>query len=281
MKMLKFSEMMKESKNEIKKELMLAKRGNVKLRIKARCIQLAADIPLDPEEEDRRKILAQGLEVPKFLAKMQERAAERQLRHEEARERRIKLEQEKEEVKTAAEIAKKMEDEEVKRKRMLEMCDKRRREKHIKIVREQERQKYIEDMIKVKAFYARKLMQRIGFKAFELLIQLKRINHKKANIHRRQTCMKKHFILWHLNTKAVWDFKKEQAYDLYQVMLIKHHFAIWKHVRQIHKSKYLVAIDWYEVKITEKIVKHWALKTQQNKILEIAKLRGAEAHYNW
>lgn len=281
MKILKFSEMLKESKNEIKKELMLAKRGNVKLRIKARCIQLAADISLDPEEEDRRKILAQGLEVPKFLAKMQERAAERNMRHEEARERRIKLEQDKEEVKTAAEIAKKMEDEEVRRKRMLEMHDKRRREKNIKIIREQERQKYMEDMVRVKAFYARKLMQRIGFKVFELLILLKRTNHKKATIHRRCMCIKKHLILWHLNTKAVWDFKKQQAYELYQVMLIRNYFAIWKHVRQIHKSKFLVAIDWYEVKITEKIVKHWALKTQQNKILEIAKIRGADAHYNW
>ncbi|CAO1345607.1 unnamed protein product [Diamesa tonsa] len=280
MKMLKFSEMLKESKNEIKKELMLAKRGNVKLRIKARCIQLAADIPLDPEEEDRRKILAQGLEVPKFLAKMQERAAERNMRHEEARERRIKLEQDKEEVKTAAEIAKKMEDEEVRRKRMLEMRDKRLREKNMKIIREQERQKYMEDMVKVKAFHARKLMQRLGFKVFELLIQLKRTNHKKATIHRRRMCMKKHFLLWHLNTKAVWDFKKQQAHELYQVMLIKHHFAIWKHVRKIHQSKYLVAIDWYEVKITEKIMKHWALKTKQNKILEIAKIRGADAHYN-
>ena len=63
---------------------------------------MAADIPLDPDEEDRRMILAQGLEVPKFLAKMQERAAERNMRHEEARERRLKLEQDKEETKTAA-----------------------------------------------------------------------------------------------------------------------------------------------------------------------------------
>ncbi|CAO1327072.1 unnamed protein product [Diamesa serratosioi] len=280
MKMLKFSEMLKESKNEIKKELMNAKRGNVKLRIKARCIQLTADIPLDPEEEDRRMILAQGLEVPKFLAKMQERAAERNMRHEGARERRLKLEHEKEELKTAAEIARKMEDEEVRKKRMLEMRDKRRHEKNIKIFREQERQKYMEDMAKVKAFYARKLLQQLGFKAFELLIRLKRSNHKKAINHRRRMCMMKHFILWHQNTKAIWDYKKQQANELYHVMLIKHQFAIWRHVRKIHQSKFLVAVDWYEVKITQKIVTHWALKTKQNKILEIAKLRGAEAHYN-
>lgn len=107
MKLCKFSEMLKESKVDMKNELRsAARRGNFKLRTKARCIQMAANIKSDPEEEERRKMLAQGLIVPRFLAKMQERAVERLTRHEEARQRRIRLEQEKEEIKTAAEIAK-------------------------------------------------------------------------------------------------------------------------------------------------------------------------------
>lgn len=107
MKLCKFSEMLKESKVDMKNELRsAARRGNFKLRTKARCIQMAANIKCDPEEEERRKMLAQGLIVPRFLAKMQERAVERLTRHEEARQRRIRLEQEKEEIKTAAEIAK-------------------------------------------------------------------------------------------------------------------------------------------------------------------------------
>lgn len=107
MKLSKFSEMLKESKVDMKNELKsAAKRGSIKLRTKARCIQMAANIKSDPEEDEKRKLLAQGLIVPRFLAKMQERAAERLMRHEEARQRRVKLEQEKEEIKTAAEIAK-------------------------------------------------------------------------------------------------------------------------------------------------------------------------------
>ena len=174
-----------------------------------------------------------------------------------------------------------MVDEEVRKKRILEMRDKRRHEKNNKMFREQERQKYMEDMAKAKTFHVRKLFQRIGFNAFELLIRLKRTNYKKATIHRRRMLMMKHFILWHQTTKAVLNLKKQQASKLHHMMLIKHHSAIWRHVRQIHQSKFLVAIDWYEVKITEKIVTHWALKTQQNKILEMAKIRGSEAHYNW
>jgi hypothetical protein len=107
MKLAKFSEMLKDSKIELKNTLKsAAKKGNIRLRTKARCIQIAANIKSDPEEDERRKLLAQGLIMPKFLAKMQERAVERLQRHEDARQRRIRLEQEKEELKTALELAK-------------------------------------------------------------------------------------------------------------------------------------------------------------------------------
>lgn len=281
MKLAKFSEMLKESKNDLKMELIAAKRGNTKLRSKARCIELAANIKPDPEEEEKRKLLAQGLMMPRFLQKMQERALERVARHEGARDRRLRLEVEKEESKTAAEEAKRLEDEEAKRKRLLEMREKRKLEKMAKQLREEERQRYLDNLKLAREFYARRLMQRVGFRVFELLIRLKRTNHKKSMIHRRKICMKKCFNIWHINAKAVWDHKRAQADRSYELSIMRGCVSTWKHVHRIHKSKFLVAIDWYEVKVAQKLLISWIQFTQQSKFIEASKMRAAEAHYNW
>ena len=281
MKLAKFSEMMKESKNDLKMELITAKRGNAKLRVKARCIELAANIKPDPEEEERRKLLAEGIVVPKFLQKMQERTIERLARHEEARGRRMKLETDKEESKNAAELAKRLEDEADKRKRLMEMREKRRQEKFAKLIREQERQLFLENVQRARNHYARNLMQKLGFKVFELLIRLKRTNHKKSTIHRRRMCMKKCFLTWFNNAKVVWDNKRVQADRLYDILVMRCCIRVWKHVHNIHKSKFLVAIDWYEVKLSEKLFKDWMAFAHFSKVMEMNKLRVSEAHYNW
>lgn len=105
LKLSKFAEASKQCKAEMKSELQLvAKSGDPKLRARARCIQITANIKPDHDEEDEaRKLLAQGLLVPKFLSKMQQRAEERVQKHLEARERRLRLEKDKEQSKIAVE----------------------------------------------------------------------------------------------------------------------------------------------------------------------------------
>ena len=280
-KLAKFTEMLKDSKNDLKMELMNAKRGNTKLRAKARCIQMAANIKIDPEEDERRKMLAQGLIVPRFLQKMQDRANERLTRHQEAHDRRAQLEIDREEHKSQAEMAKKLEDENEKRKRLLEMREKRRQEKFAKQIKEQERLQFIENMKKAKDHYSRNLMKTLGFHAFELLIRLKRTNHRKSMIYRRKMCMKKSFNLWFINAKAVWDQKRAQAERLHELSLMRDCLKVWKHKHSIIKSKFLVAIDWYEVKITEKLYYAWIQFAQESKFIENNKMKKAEAHYSW
>lgn len=281
MKLVKFSEMLKESKNDLKMELINAKRGNTKLRVKARCIELAANIKPDPEEEERRKMMAQGLMVPKFLQKMQDRAIERLTRHEEARERRLRLENEKDEIKNQIELSKRMEDEEGKRKRLLEMREKRRQEKIIKQLKEQERLRFQENLKRAKDHYTKSLMKQLGFRAFQLMIRLKRTNHRKSMIFRRKMCMKKCFNLWFINAKIVWDNKRAQADRLHEISLVRGRLTVWKHVHNIHKKKFLVAIDWYEVRVSEKLLKCWIQFSQQSKFIESNKMKVAEAHFNW
>lgn len=82
MKLAKFSEMLKESKHELKTELRnVARKGNMRLRSKAKCIQIIGSIKPDEEDENKRKLMAQGLIVPKFLSRMQARAELRSIKH--------------------------------------------------------------------------------------------------------------------------------------------------------------------------------------------------------
>lgn len=43
----------------------------------------------------------------------------------------------------------------------------------------------------------------------------------------------------------------------------------------------LVAIDWYEMKLSERIFCIWDGYTKEQKLIEEVKLRQATAHYNW
>lgn len=105
LKLSKLSDEARAAKQELKEELAnMVRRGDLKLRPKAKSIQIAGNIKT--EEEDDTQLKAHGLQIPKFLVKMQARAMERTMKHQEAKERRMKLEQDREDARSAAEEAK-------------------------------------------------------------------------------------------------------------------------------------------------------------------------------
>lgn len=107
LKLHKLSDEARAAKQELKSELShLSRRGDLKLRARVKSIQITGNIKSDTDEDESKKLQAQGLIVPKFLAKMQERAMERTMKHQEAKERRMKLEQEREDARLAADEAK-------------------------------------------------------------------------------------------------------------------------------------------------------------------------------
>lgn len=100
LRLSRLSEDAKKFKHDLREELRNAMRtGDVRLRAKAKCLQVVGDVV----EEEENKFVAYGNMIPKFLAKMQERALERQLRHEQAKDRRLQLDQEKDAQKMAFE----------------------------------------------------------------------------------------------------------------------------------------------------------------------------------
>lgn len=88
------------SQEELKKEIkQLLKMPNVKTRLKVKCLGMMANV----KEPENDRMQANGYMMPKFLIDMQERAFERNRRHQEAKERRERLEQEREDQRLALE----------------------------------------------------------------------------------------------------------------------------------------------------------------------------------
>ncbi|ETN61617.1 hypothetical protein AND_006716 [Anopheles darlingi] len=231
LKLSKFSEAAKISKQEIQSELLKAARtGHVRLRAKARCIQIVGNIRNDTSEEDEiRKLQAQGLMIPRFLAKMQQRALERSQRHQEARERRLRLEKEREDAKVAAEEAKRLEDEEARKRRYREMREKRKLEKLQKIIREQERQAWIANNQIAKEFRLLKL-KRFGMYAFRLLLGVRHENERRSIAYRRRYYKRKYFRRWWYHTNSLWESKKAMADVLHEHKILTVAVRHWKMV---------------------------------------------------
>ncbi|XP_001869875.2 uncharacterized protein LOC6053860 [Culex quinquefasciatus] len=282
LKLSKFSEAAKISKMEIQSELHKAMRtGHVRLRAKAKCIQIVGNMKNDTSEEDEmRKLQAQGLMIPKFLAKMQQRAFERSQRHQEAKERRLRMEKEREENKVAAEEAKRLEDEEDRKKRYREMREKRKIEKLQKIIREQERQAWIANNQIAKEFRLLKL-KRFAILAFKLLLGIRRDNERRALAARKRYYKRKYFRRWWGLTNSVWEGKKQRADELANAKVMRLGMNAWKEFCHEQRKKMQVAMDWWEVRQTEKVISVWVGRTKQSLLILQGKMSHASAHYEW
>ncbi|XP_053672409.1 titin homolog [Anopheles nili] len=282
LKLSKFSEAAKISKMEIQSELLKAARtGHVRLRAKAKCIQIVGNIKADTTEEDEmRKLQAQGLMIPKFLAKMQQRALERSQRHQEAKERRMRQEKEREDAKQAAEEAKRQEDEEARKRRYREMREKRKLEKLQKIIREQERQAWIANNQIAQEFRLLKL-KRFGMFAFKLLLGIRHENERRSIAFRRRYFKRKYFRRWWELTNALWESKKALADQLHECKLYAIAVRHWKMYMHEQRCKQQVAIDWYEVRMTEKVISVWVGKTKHSLMILQGKISHAASHYEW
>lgn len=107
LKLTKITDEAKDSQMELKKELrQVIQTGCQPSRSKARCLQIIANLKDAQDDDEYAKLQAKGLSMPKFLIEMQSRALEREMKHQQARERREHLEQDRERQKLAAEEAK-------------------------------------------------------------------------------------------------------------------------------------------------------------------------------
>lgn len=104
LKLSKLFDDMSEAETNLKEELkFVAKNGCQNSQSKARCLQIVGKLKDQEDEERYLNLQAKGLTAPKFLVEMQARALEREMRHQQAQQRRENLEREKEAMRIAAE----------------------------------------------------------------------------------------------------------------------------------------------------------------------------------
>lgn len=164
---------------------------------------------------------------------------------------------------------------------MLELQDKRRREKQEKIRKEQEREKFIEDTKKAKAFYRSWLLRRFGLDRLKKVILRKRTLELRVTNLRKRLKMKACFKAWVNYTRTVWTIKFDKAQGYYEIYLMRICVRFWRENLQVARGQMLVAVDWHEMKLNEKFFSVWLTRTREAKLTEETKIRHAEAHYKW
>ncbi|KNC33839.1 hypothetical protein FF38_08988 [Lucilia cuprina] len=281
LKLHKLSEEAKEARQELKNELKsVIRSGDPKSKAKAKCLQLIGNLK-DEEDDNLNKLQGKALLMPKFLQNMQERALERSIRHEQAKQRRLQQEAEREAQKLALEEAKRQEDEEAKRLRIEALREKRRQEKMAKIIKERERQKYLENQRKAQEFYKRNLLKRIGMESFKRLLQRKRDNLKKCEELRRSLYKKTYFQAWFSLYRILKARRNQKADELYEKILKRQYLQIWLQYVYEERSKFNVAVDYHEFKLSESMFRQWWTYTKRMQMVEETKMKQAVSHHEW
>ncbi|XP_055919539.1 uncharacterized protein LOC129951428 [Eupeodes corollae] len=281
LKLNKLSDEAKEARQEIKAELKNALRtGDSKARAKAKCLQIMGNLR-DEEDDEFTRLQGRAMLQPKFLSNMQERALVRSVKHEQARQRRLHQEAEREAAKMALEEAKRQEDEEAKRMRMEALKEKRRREKMAKVLKEREHQRAIENNKKAQQFCRHYLLRRIGMEGFKRLLQRKILNQKKSDTFRKQLLKKNTFKAWKNLYLTIVQRKNFMANELHDKIITRTVFHAWVRYLNEERSKFLVAVDWYELKLNQTIITQWLGFTKLQKMVEDVKMKQAELHYEW
>ncbi|XP_061391261.1 calponin homology domain-containing protein DDB_G0272472 [Musca vetustissima] len=281
LKLSKLSEEAREARMELKTELKsVIRSGDAKSKAKAKCLQLIGNLR-DKEDERLANLQCKAMLMPKFLQSMQERALERSIKHEQARQRRLQKEAEREAQKMALEEAKRQEDEEAKRLRIEALKEKRRQEKMAKIIKERERQRYIENQRKAQEFYRRLLLKRIGMEGFKRLLQRKRDNLRRCEELRQSLYKRSYFQAWFSIYRISKARRCQKADDFYEHLLKRKYLHLWQFYAEQERSKYHVAVDYHELKLTESMFGKWFAYSKRMKMIEETKMKQATMHHEW
>lgn len=123
-------------------------------------------------------------------------------------------------------------DEEAKQARIEELREKRRQEKLDKVQREKDRINYLEGMKKAKDFYLRLLLRR-GMRHFKMVLEIKRMNEIKAELHHKKHLQKLCFGSWSGYTKRIIAERETKAAEFYRKYILRISFRLWKDVSRL------------------------------------------------
>lgn len=120
-------------------------------------------------------------------------------------------------------------DEEAKQARIEELREKRRQEKLDKVQREKDRINYLEGMKKAKDFYLKLLLRR-GMRHFKMVLEIKRMNEIKAELHHKKHLQRICFTSWASYTRTIIAERERKVADFYRIYILRNSFRLWKDV---------------------------------------------------
>lgn len=89
------------------------------------------------------------------------------------------------------------------------------------------------------------------------------------------------FRKWKDHTDRTWNERKAKADECYRRHCLMVGMTLLRKFYYIEHSKRLVADDWYEMRLTERVIRSWNGVTAQMRMLFEIKRKQADAHYNW
>lgn len=129
--------------------------------------------------------------------------------------------------------------------------------------------------------YYHKYLLRLVWRRLTQAVERRRLNEIKADCCARKQLLRLCFVRWSWHTISIWQERNKKSFDGANRYACRLAFRFWKDFYLLQQSKMLVAIDWYELQIASKVIRHWYHRTRQLKQIEAVKQQRAETHYNW
>lgn len=140
--------------------------------------------------------------------------------------------------------------------------------------------RFLENMERAKSFDQNRLLK-MAINKFRNLVKWKHRNIKVSKELRYRIICRDYFKKWREITAKIWTERKAKADACYNLHLKMATWASWQQLFLIAQSKKMLAEDWFNYKITERVLRAWDRITAQTRLKIEIKEKQAEAHFNW
>ncbi|KAK6640154.1 hypothetical protein RUM44_011840 [Polyplax serrata] len=208
--------------------------------------------------------------IPEFVKNLEKRNEERKKRWMDITERKQKMNEEREKRRLIAEKEAKAVEEAAVQKRLRNTKEKSK-------IKQIEEDKFKNQMKMAREHESRRLKYN-SWKIWRNFVSLRQRQKNRAVQFNMMRLKRLCHVRWVQNVRQIRQFKKDLAEDIYHKNLTKFCFGEWKRWRQEGKEQMQVAIDWNDLKLTEKYFTKWWNFTWEEHLRNIRLKEKADAN---
>lgn len=157
---------------------------------------------------------------------------------------------------------------------------KRHEEKELKVLKAQQRIKFMVDLEKAMEFDRKRLLAHAIFK-FRNMIRWQIRNRCVSDELRRRILVRSTLGKWKQHMICVWGDRKERAIAFHNRHCLKIAWAAWQRDYLIARSHKWTAQDWFDLRLSDRVFRAWNRSNAQTRHLFQVKKVQADAHFNW